>query len=115
MTQARQVQIVEVGPRDGYQGIGPFIPTKTKISLLDRPVTAGLSRIEIGSFVSEKALPQMRDTGEILAVCARWPTLKPQVLVPNEKWGRSAITAGAKQLVFVLSVSESHNRKNVRR
>ena len=109
------VEIVEVGPRDGYQGIGPFIPTGTKISLLERLVAAGLRRIEIGSFVSAKALPQMRDTGEILVACARFPQLKPQALVPNEKWGREAVAAGAKQLVFVLSVSESHNRNNVRR
>jgi len=63
MTQGRQVEIVEVGPRDGYQGIDPFIPTQTKIWLLERLVAAGLNRIEVGSFVSEKALPQMRDTG----------------------------------------------------
>jgi len=109
------VEIVEVGPRDGYQGILPFIPTDTKLSLLRMLVKAGLRRIEIGSFVSAKALPQMRDTGEILAACANYPQLKPQVLVPNEKWGREAVAAGAKQLVFVLSVSESHNRNNVRR
>jgi hydroxymethylglutaryl-CoA lyase len=115
MTQTRQVEIVEVGPRDGYQGIGPFIPTEQKIQLLEQLVAAGLHRIEIGSFVSAKALPQMRDTTEVLDACARWPALKPQVLVPNEKWGRSAVAAGARQLVFVLSVSESHNRNNVRR
>jgi hydroxymethylglutaryl-CoA lyase len=109
------VEIVEVGPRDGYQGIGPFIPTDTKLSLLRQLVAAGLNRIEIGSFVSPKALPQMRDTAEILAACAKHPLLKPQVLVPNEKWGREAVASGAKQLVFVLSVSETHNRNNVRR
>jgi hydroxymethylglutaryl-CoA lyase len=68
-------------------GIGPFIATETKIALLERLVEAGLRRIEIGSFVSPKALPQMRDTGEILAACKRWPQLKAQVLVPNEKLG----------------------------
>jgi len=115
MKTARQVEIVEVGPRDGYQGIGPFIPTATKIGLLERLVAAGLHRIEIGSFVSEKALPQMCDTGEILAACAKLRNLTPQVLVPNEKWGRSAVAAGAKRLVFVLSVSQAHNYNNVRR
>lgn len=115
MSEAASVEIVEVGPRDGYQGIGPFIPTDTKIALLERLVGAGLTRIEIGSFVSPKALPQMRDTAEVLAACARLPRLKPQVLVPNEKWGREAAAAGAKRLVFVLSVSDSHNRNNVRR
>jgi hydroxymethylglutaryl-CoA lyase len=109
------VEIVEVGPRDGYQGIGPFIPTDRKIDLLAKLVAAGLRRIEIGSFVSATALPQMRDTGEILKACARFPVLKPQVLVPSERRGRDAADAGAKCLVFVLSVSEAHNRNNVRR
>jgi hydroxymethylglutaryl-CoA lyase len=109
------LEIVEVGPRDGYQGIGPFIPTETKIRLLEQLTAAGLRRIEIGSFVSPSALPQMRDTPEVLAASARLPGLAPQVLVPSERRGREAVEAGARQLVFVLSVSEAHNRSNVRR
>ncbi|WP_407519128.1 hydroxymethylglutaryl-CoA lyase [Methylobacterium oryzisoli] len=109
------VEIVEVGPRDGFQGIGPFIPTDTKLAFLDRLVGAGLRRIEIGSFVSASALPQMRDTPEILTACARWPGLRPQVLVPSERRGREAAAAGARDLAYVLSVSETHNRNNVRR
>ena len=110
-----KVEIVEVGPRDGYQGIGPFIPTPTKIRLLGELAAAGLRRIEIGSFVSATALPQMRDTADVLAACARWPGVSAQVLVPSEKRGREAVGAGARRLVFVLSVSEPHNRNNVRR
>ncbi|ACL57728.1 hydroxymethylglutaryl-CoA lyase [Methylobacterium nodulans] len=109
------VEIVEVGPRDGYQGIGPFIATERKIELLGRLVAAGLRRIEIGSFVSATALPQMRDTPDILAACKQFPDLEPQVLVPSERRGRDAVAAGARRLVFVLSVSEAHNRNNVRR
>jgi hydroxymethylglutaryl-CoA lyase len=109
------VEICEVGPRDGYQGIGPFIPTDTKLRFLERLVGAGLRRIEIGSFVSATAVPQMRDTPEILAACARFPEIEPQVLVPSERRGRDAVAAGATRLVFVLSVSEAHNRNNVRR
>jgi isopropylmalate/homocitrate/citramalate synthase len=52
------VTIVKVGPRDGYQGIGPFIPTETKIAFLKRLIAASIRRIEIGSFVSPKALPR---------------------------------------------------------
>src|SRR5215218_9587694 len=74
------VEIVEVGPRDGFQGIGPFIPTETKIEMLERLAAAGLRRIEIGSFVSASAVPQLRDTPELLAACARIPGLIPQVL-----------------------------------
>jgi hydroxymethylglutaryl-CoA lyase len=109
------VTIVEVGPRDGYQGIGPFIPTEVKIQQLERLYAAGLRRIEIGSFVSTSAVPQLRDTRDLLAACARLPGLEPQVLVPSERRGREAVEAGARRLVFVLSVSEAHNRNNVRR
>ena len=108
------VEIVEVGPRDGYQGIGPFIPTERKIRLLEQLAAAKVRRIEIGSFVSATALPQMRDTGEVLAACERLPSVSAQVLVPSEKRGRSAVAASARRLVFVLSVSEAHNRNNVR-
>jgi hydroxymethylglutaryl-CoA lyase len=107
------VEIVEVGPRDGYQGIAPFIPTDVKIGFIERLASVGLRRIEIGSFVSEKALPQLRDTREVLTACARIPSVAPQVLVPNRRRGEEAVNAGAKALVFVLSVSESHNRENV--
>jgi hydroxymethylglutaryl-CoA lyase len=109
------VEIVEVGPRDGFQGIGAFIPTETKIRMLEQLVAAGLRRIEIGSFVSASAVPQLRDTPEFLKHCARMPGLEPQVLVPSERRGRDAVQAGARRLVFVLSVSEAHNRNNVRR
>jgi hydroxymethylglutaryl-CoA lyase len=109
------VTIVEVGPRDGYQGIGPFIPTEVKIQQLERLYAAGLRRIEIGSFVSTSAVPQLRDTRDLLAACARLQGLEPQVLVPSERRGREAVEAGARRLVFVLSVSEAHNRNNVRR
>jgi hydroxymethylglutaryl-CoA lyase len=112
---SESVEIVEVGPRDGYQGIGPFIPTATKIDFLGRLAAAGLKRIEIGSFVSAKALPQLRDTAEILAACANLPTVAPQVLVPSEKRGHEAVAAGARRLVFVISVSAAHNQNNVRR
>ena len=107
------VEIVEVGPRDGYQGIAPFIPTDVKIGFIERLASVGLRRIEIGSFVSEKALPQLRDTREVLTACARIPSIAPQVLVPNRRRGEEAVNAGARALVFVLSVSESHNRENV--
>lgn len=112
----RGVEIVDVGHRDGFQGIGPFIPTEVKVRLLEGLAAAGLCRIEIGSFVSATALPQMRDTGEVLATCKqRLPDVLPQVLVPSERRGRDAADAGAPCLVFVLSVSEAHNRNNVRR
>lgn len=115
MSESASVEIVEIGPRDGYQGIGPFIPTATKVDLLAQLVGAGLRRVEIGSFVSARALPQLADTAEVLEACAHIHGIVPQVLVPNEKYGRRAVEAGSDFLAFVLSVSEAHNRNNVRR
>ena len=112
---SEHVTIVEVGPRDGLQGVGLFVPTSVKIDLVERLHAAGLDRIEIGSFVSATALPQLRDTPELLAHCAALPGLDPQVLVPTERRARDALAAGARHLAYVLSVSEPHNRANVRR
>ncbi len=112
---AGAVTLVEVGPRDGFQPIGPFIETDTKLSFIRRLADAGLRRMEIGSFVSPKAVPQMRDTPALLQACRDWPDFLPQILVPNERWGIAALEAGAPMLSFVLSVSEAHNRNNVRR
>jgi hydroxymethylglutaryl-CoA lyase len=111
-----RIEIVEVGPRDGLQGIGPFVPTATKIDMVERLHAAGLTRIEIGSFVSATALPQLRDTPELLGHCQdHLPGLVPQVLVPSERRAKDALAAGARCLAWVLSVSEPHNRSNVRR
>lgn len=116
MAEADTVEIVEVGPRDGLQGIGPFVPTAAKIDMVDRLHAAGLKRIEIGSFVSASALPQMRDTPELLKHCQdQLPDLVPQVLVPSERRAKDALAAGARCLAWVVSVSEPHNRSNVRR
>ena len=112
---AAGVEIVEVGPRDGLQGIGPFVPTEAKLALVARLHAAGLGRIEIGSFVSATALPQLRDTPELLGLALARPGLVPQVLVPTERRGREALAAGARALAYVLSVSDAHNRANVRR
>lgn len=109
------VEIVEVAPRDGFQPIGPWIPTETKIAFLRRLAAAGLRRIEIGAFVSPAAVPQMRDTAELLAAASGLPGLRPQVLVPTARRAREAVAAGARSLVYVLSASEAHNRSNVRR
>jgi len=109
-----EVEIVEVGPRDGFQPIGPFIPTEQKLGFVDGAAKAGLRRIEIGSFVSAKAVPQMADTPELLQRIGTADGLLPQVLVPTYKRGVEALAAGAPMIAFVLSVSEAHNRNNVR-
>lgn len=109
------VTLVEVGPRDGFQPIGPFIPTERKLHFLQQLAACGLLDIEIGSFVSAGAVPQLADTPELLTLARAIPGLRPRVLVPTLGQGRKALAVGAPCLAFVLSVSEAHNRSNVRR
>jgi hydroxymethylglutaryl-CoA lyase len=112
------VELVEVGPRDGLQNIGPFVPTATKVALIKALVAAGYKRMEIGSFVSPSAIPQMRDMDDVVAALGH--DLKSQgvigmTLVPNAKGAKRAMAAGIRAMEFVISMSDAHNRSNVRR
>ena len=107
--------IIEVAPRDGFQPIGPFIPTDEKVKYVEAAYAAGLRRIEIGSFVNPKAVPQLSDTGELLRLTAHLRYLDAQVLVPNARGVELALRAGAKHIVYVISASDAHNLSNVRR
>lgn len=109
------VSIVEVGPRDGFQSVGPIIATDEKIAIIKELYAAGVRRMEATSFVSTSALPQMADAVEVLTAAQALPGLDVQVLVPTERQAQRALDSGARHLVFVLSVSEAHNRSNVRR
>ncbi|MFC7556899.1 hypothetical protein ACFQU7_38865 [Pseudoroseomonas wenyumeiae] len=86
--------LIEVAPRDGFQPIGPFIPTDDKVSFVEAAHAAGLRRIEIGSFVNPAAVPQLRDTAEVLRRTAHLDRLDAQVLVPNARGVALALEAG---------------------
>jgi len=111
----KRATIVEVGPRDGFQSVLPFIETTTKIRILEQLHSAGVRRVEATSFVSASAVPQLADAAEVLAAAQSLPGLDTQVLIPTARHAGNAIAAGARHLVFVLSVSDRHNRSNVRR
>jgi hydroxymethylglutaryl-CoA lyase len=110
-----RIEIVEVAPRDGFQAVKALIPTETKVALIEELAACGFSRIEIGSFVSPKALPQMADTPEILKRVRLPAGTRAMALVPNARGLQLAIEAGVKEVSWVISVSESHNRSNVKR
>ena len=110
-----QVEILEVAPRDGFQAVKPFIATETKIALIEQLAACGFKRLEIGSFVSPKAIPQLADTGEILRRVRLPAGIRIQALVPNARGLEMALEAGVREIVWVISVSESHNRANVNR
>ena len=115
MTTDGSVTLVEVGPRDGFQPIEPFIPTARKIAFVEQLYAAGIRRMEATAFVSAVAVPQLADAAEVLAAAQALPGMDAQVLVPNRRHAERALDAGARHLAFVLSVSEQHNRNNVRR
>ncbi|MFZ1102965.1 MAG: hydroxymethylglutaryl-CoA lyase, partial [Hyphomicrobiaceae bacterium] len=109
------IDIVEVAPRDGFQAVRPFIPTETKMALIEELAATGVPRLEIGSFVSPKALPQMADTPEILKRVRLPAGTRVMALVPNARGLSLAIEAGVREVNWVISVTESHNRSNVNR
>mgnify|MGYP006289283761 CR=1 FL=1 len=111
---ASQVRIREVALRDGLQSEPNWVPTETKLELIDRLTRAGVEYLETTSFVSPKAIPQLRDAAELLARAKRG-RVRHEVLVPNLKGAQLALDAGVDRLVVFMSASEAHNQANVRR
>ena len=107
--------ITEVGPRDGLQNEDRYVETPQKVELIARLADAGFSRIEAGSFVSAKAIPQMRDTADVFAAMPRREDVTYIALVPNVVGTRNAIAARADELATVVSASETHNKRNINR
>lgn len=110
------VDIYEVGPRDGFQNIATYIPLQIKLSVIDDLVAAGLEHIQATSFVSPKAIPQMKDAREVAAHCLdRYPEVDFFALAPNAKGAQAAYEAGLRKVAYVISLSPSHNQANIRR
>ena len=110
----RQVQICEVGPRDGLQNAKQLMPTETKKAWISALAAAGLNEIEVGSFVPPKLIPAMADTGEIVRHALSIPGLKVVALAPNVKGFERARAAGAHKITFPVSASHQHSVSNVR-
>ncbi|WP_186222190.1 hydroxymethylglutaryl-CoA lyase [Burkholderia gladioli] len=113
MTYPAAVKIVEVGPRDGLQNEKSFVPTETKIALVDRLSKAGLRNVEAASFVSPKWVPQMADGAELMAGIARRPGTIYSVLTPNLKGLENALAARADEVVIFGAASEAFSQKNI--
>lgn len=110
---SKTVTICDVSLRDGLQNEKTPISTTSKLALLDDLVTAGLTTLEVTSFVSPKAVPQMADADAITTtVAAKYPNLRGVGLIFNEKGYERAIAAGAKSVALVLIVSDSLSRSN---
>ncbi len=110
----RQVQICEVGPRDGLQNAKQLMPTETKKAWISALAAAGLNEIEVGSFVPPKLIPAMADTAEIVRFAKNISNLRVVALAPNLKGFQRALEAGAHKVTFPVSASRQHSESNVR-
>jgi hydroxymethylglutaryl-CoA lyase len=107
------VKLIEC-PRDAMQGIGPFIPTDLKVEYLNALLHVGFDTIDIGSFVSPKAIPQLADTAEVLARIDRsGSTSKLLVIVANERGAEEAAQQeGVSYIGYPFSISETFQQRN---
>ena len=108
-----RASVYEVSPRDGLQNEAALISIDGKRRLIDALVDAGLTRIEITSFVSPKWVPQLADAEE-LAVAMKPPAgVMFSALVPNARGLERALATGLGEIAVFLSASETHNKMNV--
>ena len=104
----------EVVLRDGFQIEPTFVPTDTKVALVDALSDCGYAKIEVTSFTSPKAIPMLRDADEVMGRIRRVPGVEYTVLVPNLRGAERALEARADEMNLVMSTSETHNLANLR-
>ncbi len=115
-----QISILEVGPRDGLQNEKVFLSLEDKIELIKRLSFLGLKRIELGSFVSPKIIPQMKDTEELVKNILRLQNcgeidsdIQFSALVPNLRGLEKAVQSGLKEVAIFLACTDSFSKKNI--
>jgi hydroxymethylglutaryl-CoA lyase len=108
-----QVRIIEMGPRDGLQNEKTAVSVEARIAFIVALVAAGLTTVEIGAFVSPKAIPQMASSDAVLRGVSHLLGAEFHVLVPNEKGYDAARAAGAKAISVFAAASEGFSRANI--
>jgi len=113
----KKIKIIEVGPRDGFQNIKKYIPLQTKIEIISLLIKSGIRNIEITSFVSPKAVPQMKDSEQVARIVKSKNTQNINIiaLVPNLYGAKLAKDLKVDCINFVVSTSEKHNMANMNR
>ena len=107
------VRIVEVGPRDGLQNEKTPVSVAARIAFIEALIDAGLHTVEVGAFVSPRAIPQMVDSDQVLKGVDHHPDCQFHVLVPNERGYEAARAAGARVIAVFGSASEGFSRANI--
>jgi hydroxymethylglutaryl-CoA lyase len=115
MNLVKEVTLCEVGPRDGLQNEKVTLSAQQKASLIDAASDAGFPVIEVGSFVSPKAVPQMATTDEVFSLIHRRPGTEYRALVANSKGVERAAACGCTKVKLNVSASRAHNLANLNR
>ncbi|CRM52298.1 MULTISPECIES: hydroxymethylglutaryl-CoA lyase [unclassified Pseudomonas] len=113
MSLPLHVRLVEVGPRDGLQNEAQPISVADKVQLVDALSAAGLSYIEVGSFVSPKWVPQMAGSAEVFAQIQRKAGVTYGALAPNLRGFEDALAAGVKEVAVFAAASEAFSQRNI--
>jgi hydroxymethylglutaryl-CoA lyase len=117
MTLPSKVKLVEVGPRDGLQNEKQQVPAAVKVALVHRLQDAGLTEVEVTSFVSPKWVPQMADAASVMAGIRRKSGVRYSVLTPNMQGFEAAIEAPEAQwpdeIVVFGAASEAFSQRNI--
>lgn len=107
------IRINEVGLRDGLQSQPRHLTLDERCRMASSLMAAGLQQLEVGSFVSPKAVPQMAGTGELIAALEVPDTVNLSALIPNMKGYELARAAGIETVAIVVSATETMNQKNI--
>ena len=107
------VTVVEVGPRDGLQNEASAVPADAKVRFVEALAEAGLPVVEVTSFVSPRAVPQLADADEVLPAVQRRKGVRYPVLVPNLRGLERAVAAGADAIAVFTAASEGFARANI--
>ena len=113
MTYPSRVKLVDVGPRDGLQNEKQAVPAAVKVELVHRLQAAGLTEIEVTSFVSPKWVPQMADNAEVMAGIQRQLGVRFSVLTPNLQGYQTAVLSRPDEIVVFGAASEAFSQKNI--
>jgi hydroxymethylglutaryl-CoA lyase len=108
-----RVTVYEVGPRDGLQNEPEALSVDARAQFVDRLTDAGLKAIEVGSFVSSKAIPQLADTELVYARIHRASGTRYPALVPNVRGLERAMESGVREIAVFTAASETFNRHNI--
>ena len=107
-----EIKIQEVGPRDGLQNEKTILSPIQRSRFIKRLMASGLTRIQVGSFVNPKRVPQMAHTDEVLRLLDMNANVRFSVLALNLKGVESAIRSGVRHVELFVSASETHSVKN---